>query len=128
MINNEAELFEYMRVEIPDLTKTRDRYEAYDFYSNYKLSLFEVKVRKTHYDQLVIEKAKYDSVLAEAEKLGYTPFYVSATPNGVFCFNLYEVDVDEWSVKAMPQTTEFANRKTIPKIVGYLDVCDSIKI
>ncbi len=127
MISNEEELYFYMLKNIPDL-KQSGEFDVYDAYSDIKEVIFEFKVRRTHYQSLVIEKAKYESVRSVAIELDYTPFYICATPEGVFVFDLEIAQEPNWSTRYMPKTTDFRNRKKILKNVGYLDVCDSIKI
>lgn len=128
MINNEDELFDYLRKTVPDLERRGEPNDVVDFYSDKKRSLFEVKARKRHYDDLVIEKAKYYAILERAKELNYTPYYVCSSPKGVFVFNLNEVTTPEWSDKMMPKTTDFSDRRHRKKRVGYLNICSSIKI
>ena len=127
-INNEDDLYLYLLESIKDLQRAEDEFSVYDFFSIEKEALFEVKARRTHYDQLLIEKSKYESVLEKAKELGYTAYYVCSTPDGVYVFDLDIINEPEWHTRYMPKTTSFSNREKKLKNVGYVDVCDSIKI
>lgn len=127
-IHSEQDLYVYLLKDIVDLEKASDRFSVYDFYSISKQALFEVKVRKTHYDKLLIERDKYEAVLSKSYEFGYTAYYICATPTGVYVFDLSVIDEPAWSTRYMPTTTEFSNREKKIKNVGYIDVCDALKI
>ena len=95
---------------------------TYDCYSEkYKLDL-ELKCRRTHYDDLVIEKMKYDNLVKRSSKYGTTPIYVNATPKGIWVFKILELPEPTWSMRMMPKTTDFTNNDKIEKEVGYYDI------
>jgi len=100
MIDTEQELFNYIKGRyLEDLTKSSDQYEYHDATSIlYRLHI-ELKCRHTHYDDLLIEQEKYDALMQQAKRLGFTPFYVNATPKGIYAFNLRKITV-KWSVKS----------------------------
>ena len=126
LIRNERELFNYLKENhIADLETCRDEFSFYDCYSSYTNSDIELKCRKTHYDELLIEKAKYDNLLARALEFRTVPLYINSTPFGVFVFTLTELPVPAWEERSMPKTTEFSNREKITKVVGYLNIRDS---
>ena len=87
MIENEQELFNYIKGwYLSDLEKSADQYDNHDCTSTiYRLHI-ELKCRHTHYDELILERDKYEALTQEAERLGFTPFYVNATPKGYLCF------------------------------------------
>lgn len=126
-IKDETELYKYMLKNIKDLKRSME-FDVYDFISDEKKSIFEVKVRKVHYDDLIIEKKKYHSVIDFAEGLLYIPYYVCATPEGVYAFNLFEIEEPDWVTQAMPKTTDFSRRYKVDKDIGYLNICSSILI
>ena len=99
MMQTEQELFNYIKGRyLEDLTKTSDQYEYHDATSTlYRLHI-ELKCRHTHYDNLLIEQEKYDALMQQAERLGFTPFYVNATPKGIYAFNLNKTKIT-WTVK-----------------------------
>lgn len=126
LIRNERELFNYLKEgNLPDLETCRDEFSFYDCYSVASNSDIELKCRKTHYDDLLIEKHKYDNLLSRALEFRTIPLYINSTPFGVFVFNLTELPVPAWEERRMPKTTEFANREKVIKVVGYLNIRNS---
>jgi hypothetical protein len=102
MIENEQELFNYIKGwYLSDLEKSKDQYDYHDCTSTlYRLHI-ELKCRHTHYEELILERDKYEALTQEAERLGFTPFYVNATPQGIYAFNLKKTKVT-WTVKKLP--------------------------
>ena len=122
MIENEQELFNYMKGwYLSDLEKSKDQYDSHDCSSTiYRLHI-ELKCRHTHYADLIIEKDKYEALVQQAERLGFTPFYVNATPKGIYAFNLRKITV-KWTTKKLPAKTEFEDQGVIDKSVALLPV------
>jgi hypothetical protein len=56
------------------------------------------------------------------------PFYINSTPLGIYSFDINEIPEPEWVTHLMPATTEFDNRHKIPKVVGYLEISEAIKL
>jgi hypothetical protein len=77
---------------------------------------------------LLIEKDKYDSLLARATQYGTKPYYVNSTPEGIFVFNLSTLPTPEWEVRLMPKTSHFSNREKVEKVVGYLSIKKGLKL
>lgn len=118
----EQELYQHLKDNHwSDLTTSSEEYDKYDCVSDEHHLFIELKSRKTHYPDLLIEKAKFDYLLEKAASLGYTPMYINSTPEGVWAFDLtnnpYQI---EWQEKWLPRSTEFANRLNRMKIVGFL--------
>lgn len=121
---DEKKLFELLRdYEYEDLVHvTNDEYSATDCFSIEYGIYVELKCRKTHYDNLMIEKLKYDRLKAEADKIGLTPLYICSTPNGVWQFDLDVIPI-YWEERGdLPATTQFENKQRIVKTVGYLSL------
>ena len=125
MIENEQELFNYIKGKyLEDLTKTTDQYEYHDATSTlYKLHI-ELKCRHTHYDNLLLERDKYDALMQQAQRLGFTPIYVNATPKGIYAFNLYKTTI-KWTVKKLPAKTEFDSQGQVDKTVALLPISEA---
>ncbi len=87
----------------------------------------ELKCRRTHYDDLLIEKMKYDNLMNRAARFGTTPIYINSTPVGIYVFNLSAVEID-WQTKKMPATTDFARKEKVDKVVGFLNLTKAKKI
>ena len=128
MIENEQELFNYIKGwYLSDLEKSKDQYDSHDCTSTiYRLHI-ELKCRHTHYDDLLIEQEKYDALMQQAERLGFTPFYVNATPQGIYAFNLKKTKVT-WTVKKLPAKTEFDSQGQVDKTVALLPVAEAVQL
>lgn len=125
----EIELFEYLKAGIyPDLVKSEGTYDAFDCISEKAGHFIELKCRHTHYDTLLIEKMKYDKLLNESRMRDLIPFYICSTPQGIFSFDLANLDEPEWLTHKMPATSEFPNRAKIDKVVGYFSIDDAEKL
>jgi hypothetical protein len=127
-MQTEQELFNYIKARyLEDLTKSSDQYEYHDATSTlYRLNI-ELKCRHTHYDDLLVEQEKYDALMQQAERLGFTPFYVNATPQGIYAFNLRKITV-KWSVKRLPAKTEFDSQGQVDKTVAFLPISEAVQL
>jgi hypothetical protein len=99
---------------IPDLQKT-DQFNPCDCFSVEYDLICELKCRRTHYSDLLIEKIKWDKLIL-SEKVRY----INSTPDGVFSFDLRKIQEPEWFEGTMPKTTEFERNDYITKVVGYI--------
>jgi Holliday junction resolvase len=123
----EQSLFDYIKGKyLEDLEKSGDAFEYIDATSNgYRLKI-ELKCRHTHYDELILEKDKYESLVQTADKLGYTPFYINSTPQGIYAFNLRKITVT-WTTKRLPAST-FNKAPAIDKEVTLLHIDKAVKL
>ena len=125
----EQELFDWLKAEkFPDLVHSPEVYDGFDCVSEKEKLFIELKCRRTHYPELLIEKAKYDFLLSESSKLGLAPWYVNSTPDGIWAFALLDLKEIEWAEKWLPSTTEFANKNNKMKMVGFIHVDQGFKI
>lgn len=123
MFSHESQLFTALKESfIPDLQPSEKATARYDCYSLLHNIDIELKCRKRHYDELLIEKKKYDSLILRASNFGTSPVYINSTPQGVWAFRLLEIDQPAWETRGMPKTSEFSQRQFINKIVGYYHV------
>lgn len=119
---NEKELFEFLKGLDDSLVMMKQKYSRHDCVSEKHKSVIELKCRKKHYDTMLIEKKKYDALVAKAEALGYTPYYINSTPEGIYSWNLNDIEIN-WKIENKhPATTSFGNRMRVEKEVGYLDI------
>lgn len=88
----------------------------------------ELKCRRKHYDELVIEKSKYEALIKKAEENGDIPIYICSTPKGIWAFSLNSIQPPEWKSKSMPRQTDFSRREFIKKEVGFLHLCQGIEL
>lgn len=123
MIKYERELFNLIKERIADDLKVSEhKMSKYDCYSLAHNSDIELKCRNLHYDDLLIEKAKYDALIERATMFGTVPVYINSTPNGVWSFRLSELPEPSWEERRMPKTTHFTNNNMIVKMVGYYNI------
>lgn len=123
MVLNEHELFSYLKeFHYPDLEKAQSKFATFDCLDKNKKLYIELKSRNTHYDELLIEKMKYDAICEAAAFLGFSPVYINATPQGIWQFDLSNAIAPEWQEKWLPMNTEFASRGNKTKVVGYLPI------
>lgn len=125
----EQELFDWLKAEkFPDLVHSPEVYDGFDCISEAEKLFIELKCRRTHYDNLLIEKMKYDFLLEESAKLGLSPWYVNSTPDGIWAFALLDLKEIDWQEKWLPATTEFANKNNKMKLVGFIHTYQGFKI
>lgn len=125
VIADENHLYELLRQHIiPDLTPSKVQMSRYDCYSLDHNVDIELKCRKKHYDDLLIEKKKYDALIDRSNTHGTNPVYINSTPKGVWAFRLQELNEPAWEERGMPKTSEFRQRHFITKVVGYYNIVD----
>lgn len=123
MLLKEAELFEYLKeFYYPDLEMSSDKYSKHDCISEVSGLYIELKSRNTHYDDLLIEKIKYDAILEHASALNYKPHYINSTPSGIWSFDLSVMKQPVWEDKWLPAKTEFPSGGNKTKVIGYLHI------
>ncbi len=126
----ELDLFNIIKAtHVQDLEKSDDQYSRFDCYSlKYNMDI-ELKCRNKHYDELLIEKDKYDALLKRSEKFGTTPTEINSTPEGIYVFNLHKIAQPKWEDKGgLPTTSHFSDRRKIVKTVGFLPIYLANKI
>lgn len=107
---------------IPDLEKSEKQYSKFDCYSlRYNMDI-ELKCRRTHYDDLILEKKKYDALMERAQEYGTRAFYINSTPEGIYSFNLSALKDLEWEMKYLPRKTDFPDRRNIEKEITMLPI------
>jgi hypothetical protein len=123
----EQGLFDYIKATyLEDLEKSEHTYEYIDATSTgYRLTI-ELKCRHTHYDELILEKDKYESLMDRANDLGFTPFYINSTPKGIYAFNLRKITVT-FTTKRLPSST-VDNGPVIDKKVALLHIDKAVKL
>ena len=123
----EQGLFDYIKeTYLEDLQKSEHTYEYIDATSyGYRLSI-ELKCRHTHYDELILEKDKYESLMQQANELGFTPFYINSTPQGIYAFNLRKIKVT-WTTKRLPSST-LDNGPDVDKEIALLHIDKAVKL
>jgi hypothetical protein len=126
---NEHELFVLLKKRLfPDLEKFDGTFHNADCFSFEDKLYIELKCRRTHYDELIIEEYKYERLVNLAMDMDYSPVYVNSTPLGVWAFNL-GILLPRWEDRDnLPATTEFENTQKVVKSVGYLNIKDGVRL
>lgn len=126
---SELELFEFLKTHhVPDLKKSANQFERTDCVSDAARWVIELKCRRTHYEELLIEKKKFDALIARADELEYLAIYVNSTPLGIYLWNVYDDGSMQWHQEQMPSTTDFSNGNKVNKIVGYLPISKAVHL
>jgi len=113
---NEKILFRLINSVVPDLEKL-DQFNYRDAYSKkYDLSI-ELKCRHKHYEDLLIEKIKWDKLIKHNRVR-----YINSTPIGIFSFDLKKISEPIWTIRDMPHHTEFTNTENVEKMIGFLSI------
>lgn len=121
---NENTFFEVLKYKYKDLVDLNeyDIYSDVDFYIPSKDLYIEIKCRNRHYDNLFLEKLKYDKLVSYSNVI-----YISTTPLGVWFWNIHKLD-PVWINREMNKTSHFSNRNVVNKLVAELNVNDGVNI
>ena len=123
----EAGLFDYIKTRyLEDLEMSSDAFEYIDATSQGYRLIIELKCRHTHYDELILEKDKHESLVQQADKLGFTPFYINSTPQGIYAFNLRKIKFT-WIIKRLPSST-VDQGPDIDKEIALLHIDEAVKL
>jgi hypothetical protein len=124
----EDQMFNYIKKRyLPDLERSKE-FDTWDCISQQSRMYIELKARRNHYTELLIEKSKYESLTITAVRKNYTAWYINATPLGLWAFNLTKLSKPVWRDRPMPSSTEFADKSQRIKQVGYLKLVDGIQM
>lgn len=97
---------------------------------NLQRFVFEIKKRSRIYDEMLIEKKKYDHLLNLCEKYKHKnllPLYINVIENQVYAWNLHDHKNIDWQMRWMPATTSISTQKK-KKEVGFLHINKSFQI
>jgi|TARA_R100001463_G_scaffold41922_1_gene88104 hypothetical protein len=121
----EKDLFIYLKEKVyPDLVMSNSPISRWDCYSPKTKHRIELKCRKTHYDELVIERGKFDAMIEKANDNFDLPIYINSTPQGIYKWNLFFV-TPTWFEKQLPKTTDFSDNFKITKEIAMLPIVDA---
>lgn len=122
---NEASLMEFLReYEYPDLIPSINPVSRWDCYSPSRNHRIELKCRSKHYDEMIIERKKYDAIMDIVRDSLEIPVYINSTPEGIFRWNLKSIAY-KWFTKDLRKTTHFSNNLRISKEIAMLPVVDA---
>lgn len=121
----EKDLFEHLRSNYyPDLVMAKSKISKWDCYSPNTLHRIELKCRQKHWDELILERKKYDAMIEKCNDNLDIPVYICSTPEGIYRYNLFLIK-PIWIKKPMKKTTYFANNNRVEKEVALLPVIDA---
>lgn len=125
---NEGQLFNFIKSNIlPDLIASPVQYSRWDCVSPATSSYFELKCRRTHYDELILEQKKYDAMMTVGLELNLSPWYVCSTPRKIYFFDLINLK-PEWFEMDLPATTDFERNQKVPKMVTLIHTKEAFSI
>ena len=120
----ENELLDWLIDNVdPSIKKAEYKYSRFDAYSEMHDCFIELKCRRKHYPDLMIEKQKFLNLVEDGAS-----YYICSTPGGIYCWELTPDMEIEWITKKMPKTTDFKRRSWVSKEVGFLKVSDAKKL
>jgi len=123
-INKEEELFNWLKGNLyPDLVMSKNPLSRWDCYSPQRKHRIELKCRRTHYPDLLIQKDKYDGVVNKCKPHNDVPVYINSTPEGIYAFDM-RAHNGIWELRNMPKNTFWNDSTPIPKEVGYFYIED----
>ena len=126
---NEAILFNYLKENyFPDLEQSTNQFSKWDCFSPSTKTRIELKCRKRHYPNLILEKIKYIDMIQRYVKEDEIPLYINSTPNGIFVFDIRNIKPNWITDNRMPQTTDFENIAPIEKTYTLLNIEEGKKI
>ena len=105
-----------------DLVEVSDPYSSYD--AENERYIVEVKSRDKQYKSWAIEKKKFDSNIIKCMEKNKAFVYLTEYKGKIMTWNIHKLvrkGYDfQWSPIPMPQTTEFNDKNTVTKVVGFL--------
>jgi hypothetical protein len=125
---NEQELFKLMSTRYTGLIdlNEEDPHSLIDWHYPESDIWMEAKCRDDHHNGfLFIQQDKY-KVLMEKKNC----WYVNSTPNGIYIFDLKDIEEPVWREQSMLKSTYYNNGSTdvIKKLVGDLPTSKAIQI
>lgn len=125
---SENELFLYLKKYWSDLQMSKDQYSKHDCYSESTKTRIELKCRKKHYNDLMLERNKYVYLMVKHILYNEIPLYINYTPQGIYCFDLRKLE-PVWIIdNRMPKSTEFENTDKVQKEYCLMNISNSKKI
>jgi len=126
---NESILFNYLKENyFPDLERSTGRYDKWDCFSPSTKTRIELKCRRRHYPNLILEKIKYVDMVKRYVEEDEKPVYINSTPNGIFAFDLRNIKPNWITDKRLPHETHFERITPIEKTYTLLNIEEGKKI
>ena len=104
-------------------------YNRYDAENDHYI--VEIKHRDKFYQDTIIEFDKFSYNLLYAQLAKKQFIYAVQMNNKIYIFNISRLVASgftfDWIWKMMPKQTEFADKKEIKKLIGYININESVK-
>ena len=97
-----------------------DKFSPFDAYSKKHDCYIELKCRRKHYPDLLLEKKKFDNITIDGDA-----FYICSTPEGIYSWRLSKDSNLLWEKKQMPANTDFGKRLWKEKEVTFLKISEA---
>ena len=111
------------------LEESKYDYNRYDAENTYYI--VEIKYRDKFYQDTMIEFDKFSYNLLYAQMVNKQFIYAVQMKNNIYVFNITKLVSSSykfsWIWKSLPKQTEFADKKEIKKLVGYININESVK-
>ena len=108
-----------------------DEYEYNRFDAANTSYIVEIKHRDKFYEDTMIEFDKFSYNLLYAQMVNKQFIYAVQMKNNIYVFNITKLVSSSykfsWIWKSLPKQTEFADKKEIKKLVGYININESVK-
>ena len=111
------------------IKECEDEYNRFDAYNS--ISIIELKYRKKHYDQTMIEFDKFSYNHMYSKLINKSFIYIVRMMDFVYIFDINKLVEEGYNFnfnwRDLPKTTEFFSDKNTKKFVGYIDIEKAIK-
>lgn len=128
-ILTEDTLISYLNSEaLSEFVLCQDEYSVYD--AEEERYIAELKIRKKHYPDCLIEFDKYRNNLEYSGEIDKEFLYVVATTTDIYVFNVTKLTDNgydfKWEWKNLPRNSEFGGyADKIDKQIGYINIKDA---
>ena len=108
-----------------------DKYEYNRFDAENVYYIVEIKYRDDFYKDTIIEFDKFSYNILYSQLVKKQFIYAVKMGRKIYVFNITKLVSSSynfnWTWKDMPKQTEFADKKEIKKLVGYININESVK-
>ena len=134
-ILTEKKIIDTLNAGIYSFEQMDNKFSRYDAFDKEKGIVLEVKCRKKHYDDTLIERSKFEWNKDYTEENNFDLFYCVSMPHEkgerIYVFDLLSMDKESydfgWHTKKLPTQSTFSGSwKWIDKEVGYLNIKDAL--
>ena len=135
---NEKKLIELLNTnENYNFVAMDDKFSRYDAFDTENGIMLEIKCRKKHYDDTLLEKMKYEWNKEYALENDLSFMYAVSMPyksgHKIYLFDPIIMEEEDeydfkWHTRKLPAQTEFSRTEWIDKEVGYLNVEDALAV